>query len=78
MNNMFLHLLKAANFNQSFIIYYEFLYFLFLLQYLLCWLILLLNPIPDGKMSSLNKWQKSSQMSFLKIDQKNTNGAVES
>jgi hypothetical protein len=36
------------------------------LQYLLGWLVLLLNPIPDGKMSSLNKWQKSFSDIFLK------------
>jgi hypothetical protein len=36
------------------------------LQYLLGWLVLLLNPIPDGKMSSLNKWQKSFSDVFLK------------
>ena len=60
-----------ANFNQSFIYYYEFmLYFLFLLQYLLGWLVLLLNPIPDGKMISLNKGQKSFRC--LLIDQKNS------
>jgi hypothetical protein len=53
-------------------------FFFFFLQYLLGWLVLLLNPIPDGKVSSLNKCKNLSQMSFLKVDQKNTNGAVES